>query len=297
MKTASRTIPIVLLCLLGRASPALVQPVETALFDLSFISTIDDIRTRSLPASPGVQAREEEYYGGNPGTNTIVPLLNEGWPRVGPWLRSDQVESPFVALLRVRKEIDAAQRRELTSPDGVLSAAWLEKFSESTGLRLRLTVSQGVTASLAAVSTRNFVSDLEMVSGGTADQIVEVGDPIIDSIARGLTVDLRVRPLEGGDLVELTVGGDFTNRVEFGRQIRARGDRELDSARTGPGAPARSRRLVLLDLPRASRERWDHSRLVPFGRPVLLGALPDPESPDKTRVRIALVQRFDPRAR
>ncbi len=65
-------------------------------------------------------------------------------------------------------------------------------------------------------------------------------------------------------------------RILFPR--RNKHNRELDSARAGAGAPARPRRLVFLDLPGTTRERWDHRRLVPLGRPVLLGGLPDPEA-------------------
>jgi hypothetical protein len=175
----------------------------------------------------------------------------------------------------------------------LLDRSWIDRIAARPGLRARILGAKGRSLSLASVSTRSYVGDLHMVSGGTGFKIATVGDPIIRVAGDGLLLDASSAPVAGTPWVQARIRGELARPPTFGREARTRASHDLEPERAGekPGArPAGE--WVTLELPDEDVDRWEHLVTAPQGQPVLLNVLPDSSEPGATRVLILTVTEF-----
>lgn len=176
------------------------------------------------------------------------------------------------------------------SQGALLDASWAEKMGKLPGLRTRITGSKGARLSLASVAARSYICDLHMISGASDGRTSVVSDPDVGMTGAGLILEAACDLVPGNPWAQLHVNGELARPPVFGRQARVRSTHHVTAPEVDGGLPtAHAGDRVDLDLPDEDFDLWRHLVTVPLGRPVLLNALPDPASPGKARVLIALV--------
>ncbi|HVR74286.1 MAG TPA: hypothetical protein VMT52_08140, partial [Planctomycetota bacterium] len=176
------------------------------------------------------------------------------------------------------------------SQGALLDASWVEKMGKLPGLRARVTGSKGARLSLASVAARSYISDLHMVSGASDGRTSVVADPDVGITGAGLILEAACDLVPGNPWAQLHVNGELARPPIFGRQARVRSTHHVMAQDVDGGLPvAHAGDWVEVDLPDEDFDLWRHLVTIPLGRPVLLNALPDPASPGKARVLIALV--------
>lgn len=165
--------------------------------------------------------------------------------------------------------------------------AW---FESAPGARVRLACVRGARFSIASAHAKSYVADLEMVSGGTGDKVVEIGDPVMGVAGEGLVLRGAVEGQAGSESVLLRLEGERTGPARW-RQSRSRvsyqQDLRLKEGSRDELTPIESD--ILLDLTEMDVERLDHSVRIPLGKPTLLRVRPDPEKPGAVRALAAMV--------
>ncbi len=172
-----------------------------------------------------------------------------------------------------------------------LDPAWLDRRTARPGLRARIASVRGARASIASVLARSYVAHLDMVSGGTGtSRTVVVADPRIEITGTGLVLNASADLVPGSPLAQLRIDGEHARPPVFGRTAQVRSTLEVKAAGKGATAPVEPvGDLVQLDLPDEESEEWQHWIAAPLGRPILLGALPEPAAPGKARALVAVV--------
>ncbi len=176
----------------------------------------------------------------------------------------------------------------------LLELGWIERMASRPGVRARICSLMGARGSLASVLSRRFISDVEMISGGTGEINVVVAQPVVGTTGAGLLLNASCDLVPGSTLAQLHVRGELARPPVFGRQARARASLEVEPSPEGEKSPIQATaEWVTLDLPDEDGDRWEHLVTAPLGRPVLLNALPDPAAPGKARALVAVVHEFE----
>jgi hypothetical protein len=79
---------------------------------------------------------------------------------------------------------------------------WLE-IMQREGLHVRALVTAGASSAVADFAARAYAADLNRVTGGSIDAVIEVGDIEMRTVSEGLALDLQCDPLPGMDAVQL----------------------------------------------------------------------------------------------
>lgn len=222
-----------------------------------------------------------------------------------PGVRPEDVRRNIDALARSRSRVLQVDLLQATVEPGVLTGAeasgaildeaCLDAFERPPGKRARLHHVAGAAASMASVLSRNYLADIEKVSGGTGVEIVDVADPDVRQVGEGLILNVDASLVPGTPWVELHIEGEVARTPSLERKARAR----LDSTVEVRGAEAASADVqavgewVELDLPEEDSDRWEHAITVPLGKPVLLNALPAADGSGKVRVLASVVHAFE----
>jgi hypothetical protein len=184
--------------------------------------------------------------------------------------------------------VDAPLAREpAAAPGPEPDQAW---FASAPGTRMRLACVSGARFSVAGARTKSYVADLEMVSGGTGDRTVEIGDPVMGVAGEGLVLRGEVEGPAEANGVRLRLEGERTGPARW-RQARTRvsyrQDLRLKEGSRDELEPMESD--ILIDLPEMEVERLDQDLRMPLGKPVLLRTRPDLEKPGASRALAAMV--------
>ncbi len=189
--------------------------------------------------------------------------------------------------------VDEKDLKDVGTSGALLDPSWIEKIAKQPGLRARLVGLSGVSVSLASVNTREYVADLENVSGGTGYAIVEVGDPLVAQRGGGLCLGVACHLVPDTPWAQLRVRGEVARPPRFDRKSKAALNQNSQSGSDGKdGVKRESKRAgewLELELPDEDLDRWEHMVTVPLGRPILLNGLPDPKRPGRMRMLIAVV--------
>jgi hypothetical protein len=178
-----------------------------------------------------------------------------------------------------------------------LDRAQVRSLSEHTEFRACLVGLPGWDLTLGSVAGRRYVADLDHVSGGTAERMIEVGLPVVGSAVSGLLLTARADLVPGARWVELRVQGENGSPAIFEREGRARSAQALephDGLPSGVGDDGATSRdgWLTIDLPEQDTRRWEHVVTAELGKPVLLGASPDATRPGRTVILVATVELF-----
>lgn len=175
-----------------------------------------------------------------------------------------------------------------------LDTAWLRSVRGNPGYRSRVVGLSGWELTLGAVAGRNFVADVEHVSGGTGKLIIEVGDPVVRAAEGGLLVTARAEPVPGTSWVQLHLRGQSGRPPVFQRQTRSRSSQgvKVKQAGSGESEVEPDSGWIVVDLPDQDADSWEHLVTVSPGKPTLLGKLPDTSHRGRTRVLVATVHLF-----
>lgn len=204
-------------------------------------------------------------------------------------------KSRLVEIDLFQASLTEAEFEDVTATDGsLLDETWLEKVSERADTRCRLVGLSGTKLSLASVSSRTYIADVEQVSGGTGFRIVHIGDLVVRSVGQGLVLTASAELVPGTPWAQLRLRGEIARPPVFARRARLRSDlRVAPEARSGGKPVARpTADFVDIELPDEDTDRWEHMVTLPLGRAMLLSALPDRSDPGKVRVLIGAVSSF-----
>ncbi len=184
--------------------------------------------------------------------------------------------------------VEALMDREAAASLGAEpDIAW---FENTTGARVRIACVSRARFSIASARTRSYVADIEMVSGGTGNEIVEIGDPVMGVAGEGLVLRGTVEGQADASSVLLKLEGERTGPARW-RQSRARVSYQQD-LRLKEGSHDELEPIesdILLDLPEMEVQRLDQSLRIPLEKPVLLRIRPDPEKPGTSRALVVMV--------
>jgi hypothetical protein len=176
----------------------------------------------------------------------------------------------------------------------VLDRAWIQKLPLNRGTRARIHSVAGASAALGAVFSRNYLADLDKVSGGTGWEIIEVADPVVRQVGEGVILNVKASLVPGTLWAELHVEGAAARPPKLERKGRVRAKSHADIELDGKKATKveATARWVTLDLPEEDSDSWEHLVTVPIGKPVLLNAFPVEGASGSTRVLLAWVHVF-----
>ncbi len=174
----------------------------------------------------------------------------------------------------------------------LLAPNWFDKLADKPAVHLRLFGLSGIRNALGAVAGRTYVSDIEYVSGGTGQVIIEVGDIVVKQVGGGVVVNVTASRVPSTSWIQLRLRGEIARPPEFARKTRVRTDQGVtqQTVKDGEARPVEpTGRWIEIDLPDEDTDRWEHLVTIPLGRSMMLSALPDSEQPGRTRVLIATV--------
>ena len=244
-------------------------------------------------------------------------------PRAVVWSQGGAVfvDGPGIDPSEVAKKLDVVARKSarlvvvdlwqgtlgagdlgaLGTSGSVLDKSWLERMEKAEGARARISSLSGVPVSLAAVLARNYIADLQRVSGGMGHLTVEASDPEILRCGEGLIANVEASLVPDVPWAQLRLQGDAARPPIFKRQGRVRESSTVDVVREPAGGKGEVKGAagegshptgdwVLLDLPDEDSDSWNHMVTAPLGRPVLLSAFPAASRPGESRVLIAVVR-------
>jgi hypothetical protein len=197
--------------------------------------------------------------------------------------------------------LDASELGAIGTSGVVLERSWLERMEKAAGARARIVSLSGVPVSLGAVLARNYVADVNHVSGGTGHQIVEEGDLEILCAGEGIIANVEASLVPEAPWAQLRIEGEAARPPAFKRQGRVR---ETSAVEVDPepaagedktkGAAGEGLRpvgdWVLVDLPDEDSDSWNHMVTAPLGQPVFLNAFPVASRPGESRVLLAVVR-------
>ena len=182
----------------------------------------------------------------------------------------------------VAKEVYENLREE----GGVLLVKdWRERAGLAQATGIRLTGLCGRRLSMFAAMGRWYVADIETVSGGENNVILEVPDPLIAWAGTGLDLAITVQPVAGTSWMQVDLRGEVF-ATTFGRTSAMRVDHTV---RLGGelGFEALGQKMDV-DLPDQKVNNFAHVVTIPAGRTAFLNAVPDPQDP--ARVIILAVE-------
>ena len=149
----------------------------------------------------------------------------------------------------------AADLTDLGGPGAVLGDGWLARVQDDPGLRARVVSIDGAGSALASVVARNYVRDLERLSGGTGTEVIEVSDPEIRRAGEGLVLDVLPSLVPETPWAQVRVGGELARPPRFERAARSRSASTLEMT---PGA-----KPGMSSAPRATGSRWTSPTRTP----------------------------------
>lgn len=120
---------------------------------------------------------------------------------------------------------------------------------------------------ITSLDAQQYLSALDIISGGKKGARWEVCDPVCNSVRFGFYCNLKMRPIPGTDLLALKLEGAAAS-LRKSRHVWQRTPH-------GKG--------VKVELPLSNLQRLDKETTVVAGRPSIIAAFPDPEAPSMIR--------------
>jgi hypothetical protein len=243
------------------------------------------------------QFREEECQTSLVGRGN---LLFTGTPRVAEAVQRFLVDlsKPLCQSVAVDVDVLSVPRSVLSqvlaaANDGtVLADDWEKSIESKEALKKRRFTVMGVAGqplALLIAKIKTFVTDVELVSGGTGFAIIQVADLIPRTCGDGTDLRLRVELAEGAGQARLKLEGGDVKLIEERLVTASYPDMPLYSgpgggasesgSSQGPSPAARSGaqqnndkiiKQVQFTLPRQSVQYWTSEINVPLGREVIL---------------------------
>ncbi len=158
----------------------------------------------------------------------------------------------------------------------------------------------GLSVAIGSSLSRSYVEDIERVSGGNENRIIERTDVVTSRIGGGVVLEVQADLVPGTPWVQLRLEGGVASYPNFERRARARADLTVEprsDSKQGdakgdadpPGVRATAD-WIDIDLPDQRADRIQHLVTMPLGRAMILSALPDHDTPGRLRVLIATVR-------
>jgi len=195
---------------------------------------------------------------------------------------------------RLRLEtIGAGDLSKIKDPqaDGpLLVENWREVASIERERSIRLAGLAGWPVGLWAAHGRDYVADLEKISGGFSAGPVAASYPVIGWSGSGIEFRASVEPIPGLRDLAIWVKG-VSAETTFGKTLDVRADETVERAEPAGFRPVGMK--VAIDLPEQEVQSWEHEVAVPAGRAALLRAFPDPREPAKLRILVVEARAHD----
>jgi hypothetical protein len=243
------------------------------------------------------QFREEEYSTSLIGRGN---LLFSGTPRAAEAIQRilENLSKPLCQAVAVDVDLLSVPRSVLgqvlaAAEDGtVLADGWEKTIEAKEGLKKRRFTAMGVPGqplALLVAKIKTFVTDVELVSGGTGFAIIQVADLVPKTCGDGTDLRLRVELAEGAGQARLKLEGGDVRLLEE-RAVTATfpdlpvysgggGGAEGGSSQGPSPPPVRPSsqgsndkiiKQVQFTLPRQSVQYWTSEINVPLDREVIL---------------------------
>lgn len=197
---------------------------------------------------------------------------------------SARVVSMYIDILTVSRA-GLAKAREAAEGGFLLAADWRKGLGPKDVLDERRCAVTGVAGQVHALrqaSIRNYVADVNQVSGGTGFAIVMMSDPEVQTCGDGLEIRILAELLPGGGAARVRLEGASARIIEerpftvtFPVIPHMTGtDSSLESPARPAGAAGTTevRKTLSLTLPHQSIDYWSEEVEAPLDRDVILHA-------------------------
>ena len=148
----------------------------------------------------------------------------------------------------------------------VLPPDWRRRTGANVEAEVRLNGLCGIPLRLWSGRGRRYVADVEVVSGGREDLIVQEYDPVIKWAGTGMEVELSVRPVPGARSVQVWLRVSQAKSLSWRETRVKRLGRPTRSERAAEKAP----REFTVDLPAQEGRSFRRVITFPAGKPCLV---------------------------
>jgi hypothetical protein len=255
-----------------------LSPAEPRFGDRNVLA--ESLRQRS--GSPDEEAQLEVLFGGYVdfrGPEEIQKRLVTALEQeIAAAAKVVSVDIDILAVSRV----GLSTAREAAEGGFLLAADWRKALGPKDILGERRCAVTGVAGQVHALrqaTIRNYVADVNQVSGGTGFAIVMMSDPEVQTCGDGLEIRILAEPLPGGGAARVRIEG-ATSRILEERPFTVTFPviphlTGTDSSSEATGRPTEAkevRKTLSLTLPHLSVDYWSEEVQAPLDRDVILHA-------------------------